>query len=73
MVQALVGNKRTVVELQHCEVLAGAGRHAQVPDGLIGDELAVGQGERLQAGTVGGKLGNGSVGDEDAFFKVHPL
>jgi hypothetical protein len=59
--------------VQHIEVHAGAGRTAKVPDGLIGDELTVGQGERLQAGTVGGKLGNGNVGDENVFFKVHPL
>ena len=54
MVEAVVGDEGTVVQLQHHEVLAGAGRHAQVPDGLVRDELAVGEGEGLQAGTVGG-------------------
>ena len=54
MVEAEVCDKRTVVELQHLQVLAGAGRHAQLPDGLVRDELAVGEGEGLQAGTVGG-------------------
>ena len=54
VVKAVVGDEGTVVQLQHHEVLAGAGRHAQVPDGLVRDELAVGEGEGLQAGTVGG-------------------
>ena len=54
MVEAVVGDERTVVQLQHLQVLAGAGRHPQLPDGLVRDELAVGEGERLQTGTVGG-------------------
>ena len=54
MVQAVVRDQRTVVQLQDLEVLAGAGRHPQLPYGLVRDELAVGEGQRLQTGTVGG-------------------
>ena len=73
VVEGLIGDERTVVQLEDGEGLAGAGRGAEVPDPLVRDELAVGEGEGLEAGTVGGQLGHRRVSDHHALFKVHPL
>ena len=43
---------------------------SQAPDCLVGDELAVGEGEGLQAGAVGGQLGDGGVRDQDTLLQV---
>ena len=42
-------------------------------DTLVRDELTVGEGERLEAGTVGGQLRDRGVRDQDALLQVHPL
>ena len=42
-------------------------------DPLVGDELAVGEGEGLEAGAVGRQLGQRGVRDQDAFLQVHAL
>lgn len=73
VVEGLVGDQGTVVQLQHRQGLAGAGCGAQVPDPLVRDELAVGQGQGLEAGTVGRQLGHRGVRDEDALLQVQPL
>ena len=52
MVEAAVGDERTVVQLEDGESLAGAGRAAQGPGALVRDQLAVGERERLQTGAV---------------------
>ena len=43
---------------------------SQAPDCLVGDELAVREREGLQAGAVGGQLGDGGVRDEDTLLQV---
>ena len=73
VVQALVRDEGTVVQLQHGQVLTGAGRHAQVPDSLVCDQLAVREGERLQTRTVSSQLWYGGVCDQDTFLQVHTL
>ena len=73
VVEWLVGDQGTVVQLQYSQRLAGAGAGAQVANPLVCDELTVRQGDGLQAGTVGGQLGHRGVGDEDTLLQVHPL
>ena len=73
VLKGLVRDEGTVVQLQHVEGLAGAGRGAEVPDALVGDELAMGKGEGLEAGAVGGQLRHRGVRDEDALLQVHAL
>ena len=73
VVKTVVGDEGTVVQLQHGEVLTGAGGHTELSDGLVRDELAVGEREGLQARTVGGELCDGEVRDEDTLLEVHPL
>ena len=73
VLEAVVGDEGTVVQLQHGEVLTGAGGQAQVSDGFVSDEFAVRKREGLKTGTVGGKLCDGLVGYEDTLLQVHPL
>ncbi len=42
-------------------------------DPLVSDELAVGEGEGLEAGALGRQLGQRGVRDQDALLQVHPL
>ena len=42
-------------------------------DGLISDELTVGEGQGLQTWTVSRQLGDGVVGELDTLLQVHPL
>jgi hypothetical protein len=44
-----------------------------VPYPLVSDELAVGEGEGLEAGALGRQLGQRGVRDQDALLQVHPL
>ena len=73
VVQRLVSDQRAVVQLQDVQGLAGTGGGAEVPDALVGDELAVGEGEGLEAGTVGGQLGDRGVRDEYTLLQVQAL
>merc|ERR1719206_507052 len=47
VVQTVVSDQRTVIQLQQAQVLLGTGGAAQVADTLVCDQLTVGEGERM--------------------------
>lgn len=54
MVEALVCDEGTVIQLKDCQVLAGTRGHAKVTDSLIRYQFTVGQGKRFQTWTRSG-------------------
>lgn len=47
MLERLVGDQRTIVQLQHGQALRRTAAGGQLPDAIVGDQLAVGQGLRF--------------------------
>ena len=73
VVQRRVRDQRQVVQLQHRQVFRGARGRAQLSDALIGDQLAMGQGQGLQPRATSRQGRYRRVRDQQTLLQIHPL
>lgn len=71
VLQRDVSDERAVVELHHSEALLATGAAAESSDAVICDQLAVGEGQCLQARAVDRQLNQGVICHQNTFFQVH--
>lgn len=69
--QGHISDEGAVVQLHHGEALLAAGAAAQSSDAIVCDQLAVGQGQCLQARAVDRQLNQGVICYQNTFFQVH--